>query len=225
MRDATGRLLDIAGAAILGIVVAPLVGLAACAIVATSGLPAFYVAERLGRDERPFACFKLRTMRDGRVTAVGAVLRAAHVDELPQLWNVLRGEMRLVGPRPLPATALAEQPELRRARCAVAPGLTGLAQVRAREHAPSAAAMLPDDLGYVARRSIALDLAILARTPAMLARATARAASHSSRSLVPRRRDDRPTMPEGARMPTPDPTDQISEPFETTAAALDRRSP
>jgi len=172
---ALDRAIDLVGAATIGIAVAPLVGLAALAILVTSGRPAWYVALRLGRDARPFACYKLRTMtvaRDGgapRITGVGRLLRAACVDELPQLWNVLRGEMRLVGPRPLSRSAFAREPEVRRARCAVEPGLTGLAQIRTRAFAPTPAAMLADDLTYVARRSTALDLAILGRTPAMLA--------------------------------------------------------
>lgn len=172
---ALDRAIDLVGAATIGIAVAPLVGLAALAVLITSGRPTWYVALRLGRDARPFACYKLRTMTvacaDGapRITGVGRLLRAACLDEVPQLSNVLRGEMRLVGPRPLSRAAFASEPEVRRARCAVAPGLTGLAQVRARAFAPTPAAMLADDLAYVARRSTALDLAILGRTPAMLA--------------------------------------------------------
>ncbi len=142
---ALDRAIDLVGAATIGIAVAPLVGLAALAILVTSGRPAWYVALRLGRDARPFACYKLRTMtvaRAGgapRITGVGRLLRAACVDELPQLWNVLRGEMRLDGPRPLSRSAFAREPEVRRARCAVEPGLTGLAQIRTRAFAPTPA--------------------------------------------------------------------------------------
>lgn len=140
--------LDFAGAAVLLVVLSPVIVLAAALVKLTSRGPAFYRQERVGQDGKVFRMFKIRTMvadaeakcgpvwarkRDPRVTLVGRILRRTHIDEFPQLINVLRGEMSLVGPRP-------ERPhfveKLRREiqgydrRLAVRPGITGLAQVR-----------------------------------------------------------------------------------------------
>jgi lipopolysaccharide/colanic/teichoic acid biosynthesis glycosyltransferase len=159
-------LCDFALALLLCLPALPVVLLAAVLVKLTSRGPAFYTQTRVGRDGRPFVIYKLRTMLhncesltgprwclpgDPRVTPLGRLLRLSHLDELPQLLNVLRGEMSLVGPRPERPEFL---PELERElpayalRLAVRPGVTGLAQVR----------LPPDtDLGSV-RRKLAHDL-------------------------------------------------------------------
>jgi lipopolysaccharide/colanic/teichoic acid biosynthesis glycosyltransferase len=109
--------------------------------------------------------FKLEA--DPRVTRVGAWLRRSSLDELPQLWNILRGDMALVGPRPVPPWEAEHHGAFHRQRCLVRPGLTGLWQVSGRNRL-SALQMLDLDVEYVIRRSWALDLQILARTPAVL---------------------------------------------------------
>jgi lipopolysaccharide/colanic/teichoic acid biosynthesis glycosyltransferase len=106
---------------------------------------------------------------DPRVTQVGRWLRKTSLDELPQLWNVLVGEMSLVGPRPLVPHMLEPFPEFTRVRCTIKPGLTGLWQVRARERNDSALHMEPYDLEYIARLSLAVDLLVLCLTVKVLA--------------------------------------------------------
>lgn len=134
----------------------------ALAIVATDGLPILFRQERLGRARRPFTILKFRSMRRDTMTPVGRVLRATGLDELPQLLNVLKGEISAVGPRPLTASDVAR---LRWGapscdfRWSVRPGLTGLAQVvgtRSARHA------LRLDRCYIAHRTIALDLQLIA---------------------------------------------------------------
>ena len=111
----------------------------------------------------------VKMRRDPRVTTVGRWLRATSIDELPQLWNVVRGDMSLVGPRPLIPFMLEAHPEYRRMRARVRPGITGLWQVRDRSNNTSAAAMLPHDLEYLSRFGLRQDLSILLRTiPAVL---------------------------------------------------------
>jgi lipopolysaccharide/colanic/teichoic acid biosynthesis glycosyltransferase len=153
----------------------------AVAVRLTSRGPVLFRQERLGKDRRPFTMFKFRTMRadaergtgpvlatenDPRVTWLGRSLRAARLDELPQLWNVLRGDMSFVGPRP-------ERPEFVRAferdihgyaeRFKIRPGLTGYAQVNGEYHT-SAATKLKYDLAYIYNRSLWLDFRILSET-------------------------------------------------------------
>ncbi|MGH6929246.1 MAG: sugar transferase [Dongiaceae bacterium] len=174
---------------------APLLLAAAVLIRITSPGPAVYRQLRVGRGERPFTMFKLRTMRvdaddrahrdfnarelltnaaardgvfkiegDPRITRLGRVLRRYSIDELPQLINVLRGEMSLVGPRPsLPwEVSLYTQEQRRRHECV--PGMTGLWQVSGRNRR-SMTEMLELDVAYVERRSLKLDFWILLRTP------------------------------------------------------------
>ena len=106
---------------------------------------------------------------DPRITRAGRFLRRTSIDELPQLWNVLTGDMSLIGPRPLIPFMLAPYPELRRVRCTVRPGLTGLWQVSTRSDNTTALAMADADLEYIATRSLRGDLSILVRTvPAIL---------------------------------------------------------
>lgn len=163
-RSATDRVLDCVGAAALLALGSPLLAVAALAIRWGDGGPILFRQERLGRGRRPFQIIKLRTMTDGRVTAVGKVLRDLGVDELPQLVNVLRGDMALVGPRALTAA------DVRRVgwdapsfdlRWDVLPGITGAAQIAAvrRCHARTAWRL---DRRYVIGRSTGTDAAILA---------------------------------------------------------------
>jgi len=112
----------------------------------------------------------LKMRHDPRVTPIGRWLRKTSVDELPQLWNVLCGEMSLVGPRPLIPFMLEGDQEFRQVRASVRPGLTGLWQIRDRVNNTSAAVMRPHDLEYIERFSLRLDFLILLRTiPAVLA--------------------------------------------------------
>ncbi len=155
----------------------------------------FFRHARYGKDQRVIAVLKLRTMvhdhaavidlvsieererqglltkgkGDPRVTRVGRVLRRTSVDEIPQLVNVLRGDMALVGPRPLPPFMLDPYDALREVRCAVKPGLTGLWQINGREENTSAWSMAEHDLEYLATQSVTKDLAILVKTvPAVI---------------------------------------------------------
>ena len=172
------RLLDIA-AALAGLVVgSPLLLLCAIAIKATSSGPVIFAQERVGRNERRFTCYKLRTMYQATphlashevsvsaVTPVGLFLRKIKLDELPQLVNVLRGDMSLVGPRP----CLPSQTELIEARraagvYALRPGITGIAQVQGVDMSqPAALATL--DATYLAKAGLLTDLRILLLTVA-----------------------------------------------------------
>ncbi len=193
------RALDVFGAVVGLAVCAPLLAVFAVCIRAESPGPIFFSQARLGRGARPFQCYKLRTMRrdaearlhadaalraeyeansfklpcdvDDRITMVGRALRLSSLDELPQLWNVLRGDMSLVGPRPildreLANYAVADRPTL----LAVRPGVTGAWAVagRSRIGYPQRSAI---ELAYVREWSITKDLAILFRTfGAVLAR-------------------------------------------------------
>ncbi len=161
----------------------PLLGVAAVAIKLTSRGPVIYRQRRAGRDGEAFEVLKLRTMRTGadpigvgtpvlegdpRVTGVGRLLRRFSLDEIPNLVNVLRGEMAVVGPRPtLPAQVELYTPHQRR-RLEVKPGLTGWAQVNGRAGIPWEE-RIELDVWYVDHRSPRLDLRILARTVRLLA--------------------------------------------------------
>ena len=194
--DALKRIIDIFVACIMLIAAAPLMCAVAIAIkIETSG-PIFYISERIGKRGRAFRCFKFRSMvqnadqlkreltkcneRDGilfklkndpRVTRVGALLRKYSLDELPQLINVLRGEMSIVGPRP-PIASEVEQYEIEHfRRLEVLPGLTGLWQTQAR-HDPSFARYIALDMKYVETWSLWLDIKIMLRTAEALLRGT-----------------------------------------------------
>jgi exopolysaccharide biosynthesis polyprenyl glycosylphosphotransferase len=188
------RAIDIVGASIGLISLAPLFVLIAFAIRISSGTPVFFSQERYGRNKRRFRMYKFRTMvsnaemlqpdlehknellgpafkikDDPRITRLGRLLRRTSLDELPQLLNVLRGEMSLVGPRPLPLrdVSLFEEAWLMRRFC-VAPGLTGLWQVNGRSHT-SFDQWVAHDLQYIDTWSLTLDMKILLRTvPAVL---------------------------------------------------------
>jgi lipopolysaccharide/colanic/teichoic acid biosynthesis glycosyltransferase len=177
------RLVDVVVAAAVLVLASPLLLLAAIAIRLSSRGPVIYRQARVGRDGWPFEVLKLRTMvvgaehqgaglwvdaDDPRITRVGGLLRRTSLDELPNLWNVLRGEMSLIGPRPTVAEQVAVYTERQRGRLAVKPGITGWAQVNGRAALPWSA-RIELDLDYIARRSLWLDLRILARTARMLA--------------------------------------------------------
>ena len=178
----TRRLMDIAVSAVALVLTAPLLALAVLAIRLESRGRAIYRQRRAGKDGEAFDVFKLRTMvdraehigaglavnvNDSRITRVGAVLRRTSLDELPNLLNVLRGEMSLIGPRPTLPVQVERYSERQRRRLAVKPGITGWAQVNGRASLPWAE-RIELDLYYVEHRSLALDLRILARTPAMV---------------------------------------------------------
>ena len=171
------RAFDVCGA-LLGLVLfAPLLGWCAWRIRATSPGPALFTQLRVGRDGRPFRMIKFRTMHrdvapeaisptgpgDPRVTRFGRWLRATSIDELPQLWNVLRGEMSLVGPRPEMPFIVDGYDEWQRRRLSVKPGITGLWQILGRKDLPMHR-NLQYDFYYIRNRSLALDASILLRT-------------------------------------------------------------
>ena len=160
------RLLDVAGA-IVGLVLSiPLLLVTAALIRLFDGSPVLFWQRRLGRGWRPFLILKFRTMTGGRVTRLGAVLRDLGVDELPQLVNVLCGDMSLVGPRPLTSAdvvRLGWTHERFAGRWTVRPGLTGPAQLAPLGRCSARASWLLDR-AYVRRCGVATDLRILARS-------------------------------------------------------------
>jgi lipopolysaccharide/colanic/teichoic acid biosynthesis glycosyltransferase len=176
------RVVDVVVSALLLVLVAPVLALAMAAIRAESPGSPLYRQRRIGRDGRPFEMLKLRTMVQGaegigaglavnaadpRITRVGALLRRTSLDELPNLANVLRGEMSLIGPRPtLPAQVAAYTPR-QRGRLAIRPGITGWAQVNGRAALPWSE-RIELDLYYIEHRSPALDLRIVWRTVALV---------------------------------------------------------
>lgn len=191
------KLFDRFGAALLLVLGSPLFALIAVVIRATSAGPILFKQERSGLYGRPFLMYKFRSMvsnaeqsrqelqqynemtgpvfkisKDPRITPVGNWLRASSLDELPQLWNVLRGEMSLVGPRPLPVyETLAMSENAQRRRLSVKPGLTCLWQIAGRNNVKDFKEWVRLDLEYIDRWSLWLDLEILLKTiPAVLAR-------------------------------------------------------
>jgi len=176
------RPLDIAGAGVALAVVSPLLGLAAVAIKLEDGGPVLYRQVRVGKDGVDFELLKLRTMRvgaeregagyavnrgDPRITRVGRVLRRLSLDELPQLWNVLRGEMSLIGPRPTLRYQVERYTPRQARRLEVKPGITGWAQIHGRARLPWDE-RIELDVWYVEHRSARTDLLILLRTPLAL---------------------------------------------------------
>jgi sugar transferase EpsL len=169
------RALDLALAGMGLVVTAPLLLAVGVAIRVAMGSPVLFVQERAGLGGRAFRLYKFRTMRPAaspehevqtdaeRLTPLGRWLRRWSLDELPQLWNVCRGDMSLVGPRPLPVRYLARYTPLQARRHEVPPGLTGWAQIHGR-NAQTWAERLTLDAWYVDHRSLGLDLSILART-------------------------------------------------------------
>ena len=180
------RAADLAIAGIGLFLTAPLLLVAAIAIKLGSRGPVFYLQRRVGQGGEIFELFKLRTMREGadpvgvgtavtgddpRVTRVGRALRRFALDELPNLFNVLTGEMAIVGPRAtLPAQVELYSPRQRR-RLELKPGVTGWAQTHGRAGIPWEE-RIELDVWYVENRSLALDLRIIVRTPLVLLRGT-----------------------------------------------------
>jgi lipopolysaccharide/colanic/teichoic acid biosynthesis glycosyltransferase len=176
------RALDVAGASLGLALAAPVLGAAALAIKLEDGGPILYRQRRVGYQGRDFDLLKLRTMvvgaetqgagwavnrGDPRITRVGRLLRRLSLDELPQLWNVLRGDMSLIGPRPTLRYQVEQYTPRQRRRLEVKPGLTGWAQVNGRTKLPWDE-RIELDLWYVEHRSPRVDLEILLRTPIAL---------------------------------------------------------
>ena len=171
--------MDVTLAATGIVVLSPLLLIVAIGIRVTMGSPVLYRQVRPGRDGRPFKIVKFRSMspaldRQGRVrpvnervTRLGSRLRRTSIDELPELWNVLVGDMSLVGPRPLLMEYLPRYTPEQNRRHLVRPGLTGLAQVRGR-HLVTWEERFASDVWYVDHWSLALDLQILRATAAMV---------------------------------------------------------
>ena len=188
------RALDVAGAGVALMLLAPALAVIAILVQLDSRGPVLYAALRAGRKGRPFRCYKFRTMvrdadglkeklrernqREGpvfkitgdpRITRVGRVLRRYSLDEIPQLWNVLRGEMSLVGPRPDPLDDFSGYAIEHLPRLDVIPGMTGLWQVTARRN-PSFQAGMKLDIEYIDRWSLGMDFRILLKTAAVVLR-------------------------------------------------------
>ncbi|HEY7891648.1 MAG TPA: sugar transferase [Solirubrobacteraceae bacterium] len=178
------RLLDILVSLSLLILAAPVLAIATIAIRLESRGSAIYRQRRIGKDGHPFDVLKLRTMVDGaeyigaglavnendpRITRIGALLRRTSIDELPNLLNVLRGEMSLIGPRPTLPDQVASYTPRQRRRLSIKPGITGWAQVNGRTALPWSE-RIELDLYYIEHRRLTMDLQILARTVAMVFR-------------------------------------------------------
>ena len=176
------RVLDLLSASLGLAVASPLLAASAIAIKVEDGGPVFFRQTRVGKDGEDFELLKLRTMvvdaehkgagfavdaGDSRITRTGRILRRTSVDELPQLWNVVRGEMSLIGPRPTLRYQVDTYTERQRKRLDVRPGLTGWAQVHGRATLPWAD-RIELDVWYVEHRSTCLDVKILLRTPLAL---------------------------------------------------------
>jgi lipopolysaccharide/colanic/teichoic acid biosynthesis glycosyltransferase len=176
------RALDVAGAAVGLALASPFLGAAAVAIKLDDGGPVLYRQRRVGKDGEEFELLKLRTMvvgaerqgagwavnrGDPRITRVGRFLRRISLDELPQLWNVVRGEMSLIGPRPTLSYQVEQYSPRQRRRLDVRPGITGWAQVQGRASLPWEE-RIELDVWYVEHRSPWVDAKILARTPPAL---------------------------------------------------------
>ncbi|MEA2222541.1 MAG: hypothetical protein QOH83_917 [Solirubrobacteraceae bacterium] len=176
------RAFDVTAAAAGLVLSSPLLALAIVAICLESRGGAFYRQRRVGKDGHEFDVLKLRTMvagaehigaglavntGDARITRVGRILRRTSLDELPNLVNVLRGEMAIVGPRPTLPTQVAQYTERERGRLAIRPGITGWAQVNGRTSLPWAQ-RIELDLWYIEHRTWRLDLTILWRSARMV---------------------------------------------------------
>lgn len=195
--DPGSRLLDVTIALVLLVALLPVMALVSCLIVLTDRGPVFYSHRRVGQDGRHFQCFKFRTMvvnanaglaqlfherpdlkdeweltsklaNDPRITRIGALLRLSSIDELPQLFNVLRGEMSIVGPRPIVDSELLRYGRYAAHYLSVKPGLTGMWQVSGRS-STTFRRRIAADVYYVRNKSVLLDLWILLATvPAVL---------------------------------------------------------
>ncbi|MEO8710892.1 MAG: sugar transferase [Parafilimonas sp.] len=186
------RIFDITISALLILLFSPILILVALIIKLTSRGAVLYSNERIGLGGDPFKCYKFRSMvkdhsvkhndhkralehaekgillkkkDDSRVTAIGKFIRKTSIDELPQLFNVLFGDMSIVGPRPLVPFMLKPFPEFKQVRSLVRPGITGLWQIRDREHNTSAEFMIEHDTEYIETYTFFLDMKILFETP------------------------------------------------------------
>ena len=180
------RVADVAVAGIGLAVTAPVLAVAAAAVKLADGGPVLYRQQRVGKDGAEFELLKLRTMvvgaekigagaaideGDPRITRPGVLLRRLSIDELPQLWNVIRGDMSVIGPRPTLAYQVERYTPRERRRLEVKPGLTGWAQIHGRARLPWAE-RIELDVWYVENRSPLVDLKILLRTPLALVSGT-----------------------------------------------------
>lgn len=175
VRGITKRVVDIVGAASAIVLFAPVLGVVAVLVAKDIGRPVLFRQKRPGRGGRSFTMFKFRTMREpkpgesrflsdaNRMTPLGAFLRKSSLDELPELLNVLRGEMSLVGPRPLLESYLSKYTAEQARRHDVRPGITGWAQVNGRQHIPFSK-RLNLDVWYVDNHGLGLDIKILLST-------------------------------------------------------------
>ena len=176
------RVADVALAGLGLLVASPLLAVAALAVKLDGEGPVLFRQTRVGKDGADFELLKLRTMvqgaelqgagyavdrGDARITRVGRLLRRTSIDELPQLWNVVRGEMSVIGPRPTLRYQVEKYSERQRRRLEVRPGLTGWAQIHGRAALPWAE-RIELDVWYVEHRSPRVDLTILLRTPLAL---------------------------------------------------------
>ena len=178
------RALDLLVAVPLLVVTAPVMAVLAAMVRRDSPGPALFRQERIGFAGRPFTLLKFRTMvvgaegmgaglavvaGDDRITPLGRTLRRLSLDELPQLWNIVRGDMSLVGPRPTVASQVERYTPHQRRRLLARPGLTGLAQVRGRNAIPWSE-RIEIDVTYVDRWTMRRDLAIMLRTALVVLR-------------------------------------------------------
>jgi lipopolysaccharide/colanic/teichoic acid biosynthesis glycosyltransferase len=183
--DRAKRVLDVAAASLVGVVTSPVLAGIAIAIKLETRGPILFRQERVGRGGRTFEIVKFRTLvgepprkpgdylisaADARITRVGGFLRRWSLDELPQFWNILRGDMSLVGPRPTLRYQIDQYTDFQRRRLEVRPGVTGWAQVNGR-NALTWPERIELDVWYVDHRSLWLDLRILMRTPRILLQA------------------------------------------------------
>jgi lipopolysaccharide/colanic/teichoic acid biosynthesis glycosyltransferase len=212
------RGIDVVMGLVLLLAVLPLLAVLAIAVWAETGAPVLFRCQRLGRGGQPFTMYKFRTMAPGseraletlrsrnvaqgmvkisddpRVTPLGRLLRRFSLDELPQLWNVVRGEMSLVGPRPHELGEVSIEDQLHLQRLRMRPGLTGLWQIRARTD-PSLAIRVHYDLEYIARWSLLADFAIALKTIPVVLRGQGGAPRVHGQDLVPEvSRGDGPSL-------------------------------
>ncbi|MBG9377833.1 sugar transferase [Panacibacter sp. DH6] len=186
------RTFDIVASSMLIVFFSPILIVVAILVKLTSKGPVLYSNERVGYRGDNFRCFKFRSMvsdqsikksdyevalagqekgilhkvkNDSRITWIGKIIRKTSIDELPQLFNVLKGDMSIIGPRPLVPFMLKHLPEFKEVRCLVRPGITGLWQIRDRVNNTSAEFMIEHDTEYIENYSLLLDAKILLKTP------------------------------------------------------------
>ncbi len=174
----TRRAVDVVVALVTGLLLLPAIVIIAAVVLVGLGRPVLFAQERSGVNGVPFTMLKFRTMRPPRqgdeadavrTPGLGRLLRASSLDELPQLWNILRGDMSIIGPRPTLPEQVARYGDYERGRLAVRPGVTGWAQVNGR-NAISWETRIDLDIWYIENRSAALDLKILSMTALLLVR-------------------------------------------------------